>query len=199
MAKTGATGHPTGQEGGEQRRGPPSPPSPPRPPPQPAGRGGAGPPPLPGPGGRPPSPRRDRDARGGTQLDPHATRPCAPTRLHPQGWRPAGEPAPATRTTHGPRPGAARDDEPEQYGGRAPDYQSIANDARNFARSGRAEGRAGSIGASGGGGSRAAPPPPPPPGWSASGRTHPVHGAAPRPRPNAYARGECAGNKRGAG
>ena len=75
--------------------------------------------------------------------------------------------------------------------------QCIANDARNVDRSGRAEGWTGSVGASGG----AVPgrPPPPQPGWPAGGRPHQAHGAAPRLQPNAYTRGECAGDERGAG
>ena len=72
-------------------------------------------------------------------------------------------------TTHGPHRGAASDNEPEQYGGRAPHDLSIANKARNVARTGRAEGRTGAERPPGpqaprppllGGGSRAAPPPP---------------------------------------
>ena len=93
---TGATGQPPGQVSGEQRRGPPSP-LPPTPPPRPAGHGGAGPPPHPRPRGRPRSPGRDRDARGGTQLDPHAARPRAPHCLLPRGSQQAGEPAPARK------------------------------------------------------------------------------------------------------
>ena len=105
------------------------------------------------------------------------------------------------RTTHGPRPGVARDDEPEQYGGRAPHDQSKADDARNVARPGRAEGRTGSVGASGGRftGCSSPPPPPPTPGWPAGGRPHPAHKAAPRPQPNAYAREEYVSDERGAG
>ena len=73
-------------------------------------------------------------------------------------WR--ASPHQRARTTHGPRLEAARDDEPEQYGGRAPRDQSIANDTCNVARSGRAEGRTGSVGASGG--PVRGPPPPSP-------------------------------------
>ena len=108
------------------------------------------------------------------------------------------------QTTHGPRPGAARDNEPEEYGGRAPHDLSVANDARNVARPGRAEGRTGAGRPPGpppprpplwGGGSRAAPPPPAP----AGGRQHPAPKAAPRPRSNAYTWGGCAGGERGTG
>ena len=86
-----AQGGCAGEEGG-QGRGPratpqgrgvgnsgAAPPSPlPRTPPRPAGRGGASPPPSPRPKGRNPSARRDRDARGGTGLDPHAAHPGNP-------------------------------------------------------------------------------------------------------------------------
>ena len=99
--------------------------------------------------------------RGGTQLDLHAARPRDPHRLLTRGSGGNGRPSPhqRARTTHRPCPGAARDGEPEQYGGRAPNDQSVANDARNVARSGRAEGRARSVGASGG--AVRGPPPPP--------------------------------------
>ena len=39
-------------------------------------------------------------------------------------------------------------------------------------------------------------PPPPPPAMPS--RPHPAHGAAPRPRYNAHAGGECADDERGA-
>ena len=103
MTGTGATGHPTGQRGGEQRHGPPSPHLSPPLPPWLAGRGSTSPPPPPGPRGRPPSPRRDRDARGGTQLDLNAARPHAPRRLLPRGVATGGRArtsAPEQRTGH---------------------------------------------------------------------------------------------------
>ena len=123
----------TGEEGG-QRRGPratpqgrgvgnsgaaPPPPSPPLTPPacEPRGRLPAA---LPEAGEALPPPRRDRHARGGTQLDPHTACPRAPHRLLPRGSRQAGTPAPArtndakatpgggtrqqTRAVWGPRP-----------------------------------------------------------------------------------------------
>ena len=129
--------------------------------------------------GRPPSPGRDRDPQGGTQLDPAPPIACS------RGGR--GRRASLhqrAKATYGPLPGAVRDDQPEQYGGRAPHDQSIASDTRNFAHSGRAEERVGSVGAFGG--AVHGPPLPPPP---SPGRPHPVHGAAPRPRPNAHAGG----------
>ena len=91
-----------------------------------------------------------------------------------------------------PRPEAARGGAPEQYGGRAPHEQSIARDTHNVAHSGRAEGGFWSEGASGGAvhGPPLLPPPHPP------GRPHPVHGAAPGPRPNVHAGGEWAYGER---
>ena len=103
---------------------------------------------------------------------------------------------------------AARDNEPEQYGGRVLQDLSVADDARIVARPGMAGGRAETEQPPGppaprpalrGGGSRAGPPPPLPPGWPAGSEPHPAPGAAPRPRPHAYARAGCAGDKRGTG
>ena len=105
MTGTGATGHPKGQGGGEQRRGSPSPPCSPS---SPAGLRAARAPalrPPPGPRGHPPFPRRDRGPQGRTQLDPHAARPRAPHRLLPRGPRPAGEPAPARQNDAPATPG----------------------------------------------------------------------------------------------
>ena len=103
MTGAGATGHPTGQGDGQQRSGPPIPPPPAHAPAcEPQERRPSAPP---EPRGRLPSPRKDRDARGGTQLDTHAARLGAPHRLFPQESRPTGEPAPArqsdARTTPG--------------------------------------------------------------------------------------------------
>ena len=63
-----------------------------------------------------------------------------------------------------------------------------------IAHSGRAEGGFRSAGAPGRRGPRAAPHHPSP----LPGRPHPVQRAAPRPRPNAHAGGECADDERGA-
>ena len=133
---TGATGHPL-EAGGWGTAARPPLPSPPHSPPRPAGHGGAGPPAPPRPWGRSPSPRGDRDAREGTQLDLHAARPRAPR----GGCNRRANPHQRTRTTHGPGLGAARGNEPEQYGARAPHDLSAANDARIVAPRKRAEGR----------------------------------------------------------
>ena len=169
---------------------PPPPPLPTAPPPacEPRGRRPSA---LPGPRGRPPSPGRDRDARGGGCSWTHTPRARAPpTAFSRRGRDRRASPHQRARATHGHRPGAAREDEPEQYGSRAPHGQSIANEARSIALPGRAEGRIGSVRASGGAvrGPLLRPPPP--------GRPH---GAAPRPRPKAQAGREYADDKIGAG
>ena len=172
MTGTGATGHPTGHWGGEQRRGPPSPPSPPRSPP---GLRAVGAPVLRPPRGRgnvPPPPEVTVTPGGGRSWICTPRAPAPPTACSRGGRDRRASLHQRARTTHVPRLGAARGDEPEQYGGRAPHDQSIANDARNVARSGRAEGRAGSVGVSGG--PVHGPPLPPPPsqaGLPAAGRT----------------------------
>ena len=74
---TGATGHLSRAGGWGTAARPPSPLFP-TPPPRPPGHGGAGPPTCPRLRGRAPSPRRNRGARGGTQLSSHAARLDAP-------------------------------------------------------------------------------------------------------------------------
>ena len=172
---TGARGHPTGQVGGEQRRGPPSPQSPPRSPP---GLWAAGAPalcPPRGPGDVPPPPEGTVTPGGGRSWI-RTPRAPAPSNACSRGGRDQrASPHQRARTTHGARPGAARDDQKEQHGGAAPHDQSSANDARDIARSGRAEERAGSVGPSGG----AVHGPPPPPARLAR-RRHAVSPAGPR-------------------
>ena len=173
--------HVTGQGGGERRSGPPSPP-PPRSPP---GLRAAGAPTLrpPEPTGRPPCPRRNRGAGEGTQLDPHAARPSAPSRLLPRGSRLTGEPAPAcqggARTTPG---GGMRRRTRAVWGPRPPWPEHCR---RHPQRAWVRRGPWASV-------SRAAPPPLLPPG-----RPHPTHGAASRPRRIVHARGGCADDERG--
>ena len=65
--------------------------------------------------------------------------PAPPTACSRGGRDRRANPHQRTRTTHRPPPGGARDNEPEQYGGRAPHDLSVANDARIVARPGRAE------------------------------------------------------------
>ena len=161
--------HPTGQGGRKQWSGPPSPP--PHAPPPAYGSPERRPSAPPEPRGCPCSPRRNRDGGGGRKPDPHATRPSTPRRLLPRGSGPTGGPAPARRRGARTTPGAARGDEPEQYGGRAPNGQSIAGDTRNVAHSGRAEGGLGSDGAPGGAVHGPPLPPPPPPPPRRAGRT----------------------------
>ena len=99
----GGHGPPNGARGRGAVERPPLPP-PPAPPAacEPQERQPSAPP---EPRGRPPSPRRDRNAREGTQPDLHAARPGAPRGLLLRGSRPTGEPAPArwsnARTTPG--------------------------------------------------------------------------------------------------
>ena len=172
MTGTGATGHPRVQGGGEQRPGPTSLPLSPPLPPRPAGHGGAGPPPPPGLRGVPTPPHWTMTPGGGRSWICTPRAPAPPTVCSRGGRDRRGSPHQRARTTHGPHLGAARDDEPEQYGGRARHDQSIANAARKVARSGRIEGRTGSVGASGG--AVHGPPLPPPPcraGPPAAGRT----------------------------
>ena len=92
-----------------------------------------------------------------------------PRPFHP--WSPVRPPVVYTcsQVAGRPRaPGAARSAAGWSVwrGGRGPHDQSIANDARNVARSGRAEGRTGSVRASGWAvhGPFEPPPPPLPPG-----------------------------------
>ena len=155
--------HPTGQGGCEQRSGPPSTPSR-----CPSGLRAAGARTLrpPAAQGTSPLPRGDRDAGEGTQRDPHAPRPAPPAACSRVGRGRRASPHQRAGATHRPRPGAARDDEPEKYGGRAPHDQSIASDYRNVAHSARAEGGFGSVGAPGG--AVHGPPLPPPPARQAA-------------------------------
>ena len=86
---------PTGRGG--RGAAPPSPP--PRPPPpvwEPQERPSAPPEPR----GCPPLPEGTvtRGGGGGVRLDLHTARPSAPSRLHPRGSRPQGEPTPACRS-----------------------------------------------------------------------------------------------------
>ena len=126
----------TGGRGAAAR--PPLPP--PLPPllPHPASRGGAGPPPPRGRGDIPSPPEGTATPGRARSWTGTPRAPAPPTACSHRGrdWR-AG-PLQRARATHGPRPRAARDDEPEQYGGRAFPDQSIAKDTRNVARSGRA-------------------------------------------------------------
>ena len=181
MTGAGATGHQTGKGGGEQRTAPPPPPPPL--PPRPASRRSAVPPPPRSRRGRSPSPEGTTTPGGGRSWTRTPRAPAPPTACSRGGRGRRGRPQQRAGAMHGPRPGAARNDEPEQYGGRAPGDQSIASDTRSVAHSGRAEGQVGSVGAPGGA-VHGPPPPPPPPG-----RLHPVHGVAPRPRPNALTGG----------
>ena len=130
---------PPGQGGGEQQRGSPSP-LPATPPRLACGPRGHRPSTPPRPRGRPPSPRRDRNARGGDTAGP-ARRA---SRRPPQ-------PAPAEVATGGQTSTSARERRKNHARGHhaatnrssmgvAPDL-SVANDARIVARPGRAEGR----------------------------------------------------------
>ena len=67
--------------------------------------------------------------------------PTPPTACSLGGRNRRASPRLRTGTTHGPRPGAAREQEPEQYGGHALHDLSVANDSRFVARLGKAEGR----------------------------------------------------------
>ena len=121
---------PNGQGDEGQRSGPPSPHPPSRSPP---GLRAAGAPAF-----RPPG------AVGTSSLPQRGPRrPGAPDRPLPRGLGRRVSPHQRAGAMHGPRLGAARDDKPEQYGGRACHDQSIASDTRNVAHSGRAEGRVG--------------------------------------------------------
>ena len=155
-------------------------PSPPRSPPRPAGNGGAGPLAPRGPGDVPPE-GTAMPGGGGHNCTRTPRAPALPTACSRAGRDRRANPEQRTRTTPGPRPGAARDNDPEQYGGRAPHDPSVANDARIVARPGRAEGRTEAERPPGppaprppfrGGGSQDTPPPPPPQaGPPAAGRT----------------------------
>ena len=90
---------------------------------------------------RPLSLRRGRGVRGGTRLSLHVSRPHAPHRLLLRLRDRRANPRQGTGTTHGPRPGAAREHEPEQYGGHTLHDLSIANDTCFVARPGKVEGR----------------------------------------------------------
>ena len=167
--RAGGHGPPPGQGRGEQWRDPPSP-FPPNPP-RPAGHGGAGPLPPRGRGGVLLSPERTVTPGGETQLDPHAVRPRAPHCLPPRGSRQAGEPAPARKNGARATPGGGTRQQTGAVWGRRPHDPSVAKDARNVARSGRAEGRTEATQPPGPpapwppprkGGSQAAPPAPPP-------------------------------------
>ena len=114
----GAMGLPRGQRRGEQRHGPPSPLPPTLP-----GLQATGAPALyhpRGQGGVPPPPEGTVTPGGGAQLDPHAARPRALHCLPPRGSRQAGKAAQARKNGAQAPPGAAHDNGPEQYGGRAP-------------------------------------------------------------------------------
>ena len=89
---------------------------------------------LRGRGGAPHSPERTVTPGGGCSWIRTPCAPAPPTACSRGGCDRRASPHQRARTMHRPRPGAARDDEPEQYGGRAPHDQSIANDARNVAR-----------------------------------------------------------------
>ena len=98
--------HPTGQGGGERRSGPPFPPPPASP--LACGPQERRPSAPPEPSGRPPSPRRDRNAGGGTQLDPHTARPSAPRPLLPRASRPTGGLAQARQSDARTTPGSGK-------------------------------------------------------------------------------------------
>ena len=96
-----------------------------RPPHRAGGRGTAARPPLPspprsppapppGPRGRPPSPRRTVTPGGGRRWIRTPRAPAPSTACSRGGRDQRANPRQCARTTHGPRPGAARDDEPEQ-------------------------------------------------------------------------------------
>ena len=179
--------HPTGQGDGERRSGPPSPP--PRPP---RGLRAAGAPTLrpPGAEGTPPLPKKGPRRGAEEQLDPHAAGPSAPRRLLLRGSRLRG---------------GARTSAPERHADHAQGWHAATNQSSMGAvppmtraspvtpemlptQRGRRKG----LGLTGPPGEQftGRPPPPPP------GRPHPVHRAAPRPRPNAHAGGECADDER---
>ena len=108
--------------------------------------------------------------RGGRSWTRTLRAPAPPTACTLGGRDRQANPHQRARTTQGPRTGAARDNEPEQYGGRAPHDLSVANDARHVSRPGRAEGRTEAEQPPGppaprpplqGDGSRADPAPPP--------------------------------------
>ena len=84
MTAPGAKGHPSGQGGRGAAARPPLPSPLPPVPPGACGPRGRRPSAPPGAYGTPP-PRRDTDAPGGMQLDPHAARPRAPHRLLSRG------------------------------------------------------------------------------------------------------------------
>ena len=176
-----------GRGAGSSGAAPPPPPPPRR---TPRGLRAAGAPTLrpPRAEGTPPLPQKGpRRGRGNA---------AGPARRAPQRPPPPAPVSPHQRAgaTHGPRPGGARDDGPEQYGGRAPHDQSIASDTRNVAHLGRAEGGFRSDGAPGG--AVHVPPLPRPP--RQAGRTR----CTGRPRDPDRTRtpgGECADDKRGAG
>ena len=191
MTGAGDTGHPTGQGGGEQQGGPPSPLSPPTSPPAcqlhaPALR-------PPGAQGTSPLPQKGARHQGGGRSRTRTPRAPAPHTACSRGGRGRrASPRQRAKATHGPRLGVARDDEPEQYRGRAPNDQNIASDTRNVAL-GECRGGGSVCRSPRGSGSQAAPPPPPP----EPGGPHPVHGAAPRPQPNANPGGGNAPATRG--
>ena len=174
---TGATGDPP-KAGGWGTAARPPPLSPPLLPPAYGPRGRRPPNPPEAEGTSPLPQKGPRRPGGGAQLDPRA--PAPPTACSRGVATGGGNPHQRARTTHGPRPGVARDNEPEQYGGCAPHDLSVANDARNVARPRRAEGRTEAEQSPGppapkpslrGGGSRAAPPPPHQAGLPAAGPT----------------------------
>ena len=116
-------------------------PSPPTPPLRPAGHRGAGPPPPPRQVGRPPFPREDRSARGENTAGPESHVPPPPDRCsHVDRNRHANQ---SRRTTapHGPRLGATREHQPEQYGGHALHGWSDADATRFVACPRKAEER----------------------------------------------------------
>ena len=119
MTGTGATGHFTGQGGGEQRRRPPSP-LPSAPPPSLRAAGAPALRPHSGRGVVAPPPEGTLTPGGGRSWIRTPRAPTPPTACSRWGHDRRANPHQHARTTHGPRPGAARDDEPEQYGGHGP-------------------------------------------------------------------------------
>ena len=174
-------------------------------PPRPAGHGGAGPNPTRGRGGIPRPPEGIVTPGVGSSWTPHAVHPRAPHCLPLRGSRQAGEPAPASKNGARATPGGGTRQRTGAVRGPRPHDPSVANNARNVAHQGRAEGRTEATRPPGPpppsppprrGGSRAAPPPLP--GWPAGARPHPAPGAAPRLQPNAYTWRGCDGDERGA-